>query len=284
MSSDVTTAHKDRPVAVVTGATCGLGRGIAAALGKQGIAVMVAAPAGAQPAAEEMAAGFGQGAFAGTDCDVRDLAQMKALASAAQKQFGRIDYWINNAGLALGRTFDTLTSDEMRRMLEINVLGVMHGCRAAIDAMAETGGAIYNMYGAGSDGTPVPGMIGYATTKRAVQFFTQSLARELDGSEVIVAGLSPGLVMTEGFFREHSRIPAEARAEREAIVNLIGDHVETVANWAARIIATNRENGREFAWLNPAKIRRRRAVSPPRDILSRYRDAHGRLPAPALEG
>jgi NAD(P)-dependent dehydrogenase (short-subunit alcohol dehydrogenase family) len=246
------------------------------------MAVMIAAPCHAQVVADELSADVPQGRFTGFDCDVRDLAQVQAVADAARERLGPVDFWINNAGLALGRDFSDLTSNDMRSMLEINVLGTMHGCRAAIEAMATRGGAIYNVYGAGSDGKRVPGMIGYATTKRAVQFFTQSLASELADAGVIVAGLSPGLVMTEGFFREHARTPAETRAQREAFVNIIGDHVETLSNWAARIITTNREQGREFAWLSPAKIRRRQAA-PARDILSRYRDADGRLPVPAPE-
>ena len=273
-------AAPDGRVAVVTGATRGLGRAIAAALGQRGLAVMIAAPADAAAAAGALAAEVPAGRFEGVDADVRDPAQLAAVAQAATDRLGPIDFWINNAGLALGRNFASLTSAEMRQMLEINVLGVTNGCRAAIDAMGARGGAIYNLYGAGSDGKPVPGMIGYATTKRAVQFFTQSLAGELAGSSVIVAGLSPGLVMTEGFFREHSRTPAAVRAQREAVVNLIGDHVETLAAWAARIILTNQVNGREFAWLNRAKLRRRGQASPPRDILSRYRDANGELPQP----
>lgn len=273
----------DGRVAVVTGATRGLGRGIAAALGSRGVAVMIAASSGAAAAARALADEVPGGRFEGMDADVRQPDQLAAVAQAATDRLGAIDVWTNNAGLALGRDFERLTSAEMQKMLEINVLGVANGCRAAVDAMRPRGGAIYNLYGAGSDGKPVPGMIGYATTKRAVQFFTQSLATELADTGVIVAGLSPGLVMTEGFFREHARTPAAARTQREAMVNIIGDHVETLAAWAARIILTNQANGREFAWLNPSKLRRRREASPPRDILSRYRDANGELPQPTSD-
>jgi hypothetical protein len=86
--------------------------------------------------------------------------------------------------------------------------------------------------------------------------------------------------MTEGFFREHARASDAVKAQREKIVNIIGDSVETVSNWAARIITTNQMNGREFRWLNPGKITRRAQASPARDLLSRYRDAEGFLPRP----
>src|SRR3546814_10561612 len=70
-------------------------------------------------------------------------------------------------------------------------------------------------------------MIGYSTTKRAVQFLTQSLVGEVRGLPVLVGAISPGLVMTDGFLREHARLPhGPERMARERWVNVIGDHVE----------------------------------------------------------
>src|SRR3546814_3004143 len=78
-------------------------------------------------------------------------------------------------------------------MLEVNVLGTMHGCQVALQGMRAAGGAIYNVFGAGSDGRPIDHMIGYSTTKRAVQFLTQSLVGEVRGLPVLVGAISPGL-------------------------------------------------------------------------------------------
>lgn len=124
--------------------------------------------------------------------------------------------------------------------------------------------------GAGTDGRVVPRMIGYATSKAATTFFTRSLAAEAEGTGILIAGLSPGLVITEGFLREHAKASPETLAARESVVNLIGDHPETIGRWAARIVDTNGENGRIFSWLSADKIRRRRHGKP-RDILGRYR-------------
>src|SRR3546814_7937602 len=73
--------------------------------------------------------------------------------------------------------------------------------------------AIYNVFGAGSDGRPIDHMIGYSTSKRAVQFLTQPLVGEVRGLPVLVGAISPGLVMTDGFLREHARLPHGPRSE-----------------------------------------------------------------------
>ena len=258
-------------VAVITGATQGLGRALASALAGLGARIVIAGREGkfARSVAAAIAGGHGVEAL-GVACDVARIESVEEAWAAAMSRFGAIDIWINNAGLALtGSTIATLSSEDFRAMVEVNLLGTMHGSKVAAAGMIGRGGAIYNIHGAGSDGVPVPGMLGYGTTKRAVQFFTQAMAEEMADSGVIVCGLSPGLVITEGFLREHARVAPERRASREAVVNLIGDHPETVAAWAAGIIRSNRDNGREFHWLDAEKIGRRK-LAPDRDILSYY--------------
>jgi NAD(P)-dependent dehydrogenase (short-subunit alcohol dehydrogenase family) len=256
-------------VAVVTGSTKGLGRGLAEGLLARGYRVAITSPNGADSAA--VAQDLGEGAV-GFGCDVAEIAQVRALWSDAVDCFGGVDLWINNAGLALtGAALTELPSDDFRRMLDINVLGTMHGCQVAVNGMRTAGGAVYNVFGAGSDGRPIDHMIGYSTTKRAVQFLTQSLVEEVRALPVLVGAISPGLVMTDGFLREHARLPhGPERAARERWVNVIGDHVETLADWACDIFETNREHGAVFEWLSAEKIAARQKDEPQRDILSRY--------------
>lgn len=255
--------------AIVTGSTRGIGRALAAALLARGVRVAICSPDADEAA--RVADALGPLAI-GIGCDVTSPDAVQALWDAATVAFGRVDLWINNAGLALtGTTLAQLRPGDFTRMLEINVTGTLLGCQVAIRGMtAQGGGAIYNMLGAGADGQTVPRMAGYATSKAAVTFLTRSLADELAGGPILVGGLSPGLVITEGFLREHARTPADALAAREAVVNLIGDHPETIARWAAWIVLRNRTHGRLFTWLTPEKIARRRARGP-RDVLSRYR-------------
>ncbi|HUD28738.1 MAG TPA: SDR family oxidoreductase [Novosphingobium sp.] len=250
-------------VVVVTGAGQGLGRAIARELAAAGHTV------------------FGCGVKAVDDfdgvrmiaCDVTDEAQVQVLWDRVRDEVGRVDWWINNAGLALtGRPLADMAADEFGRMVAVNLVGTMTACRVAIAGMAAQGsGEVWNMLGAGADGQPVPGMNGYATTKAALTFMTRALAQEAQGQPYRVGGLSPGLVMTEGFFREHSRVPEDQRPAREAVVNLIGDHPETIAAWIREELEAGQDNGAILTWLTAEKIAGRRAEQPPRDILSAYR-------------
>lgn len=259
--------------AVVTGSTRGIGRALAEALLARGINVAICSPdtADAQSCARSMTTSRGRAI--GFGCDVTSRDQVERLWRDASQSFGSIDIWVNNAGLALtGQSVATLDEVDFRRMLDINLVGTLFGCQVASKGMKERGGAIYNMLGAGADGMPVPHMAGYATSKAAVTFLTRSLAVESQGSPILIGALSPGLVITEGFLREHARVAPADRAARKKVVNIIGDHPATTGKWAARIIDTNARNGRVFTWLTKAKVRRRAAEQQPRDVLSSYRD------------
>jgi len=263
------------PTVVITGSGQGLGKGLAAAFLNHGYNVVVSSlDARADLAAAADLGARGRGRVIAQACDVSDRAQVQNLWDVAVRTFGAVDIWVNNAGLARGYLpIASQAPEVMDGLLRANVLGTVNGCQVAHAGMRVQGhGAIYNLAGAGSDGAYAPGMIGYATTKIAVEFFTRWFAREVAGQGVIVGSLSPGLVITEGFLREHAAVPPELRRHREAYVNAIGDHVETVAEWfVARMIA-NRRNGARFVWLTPRKllVRKWLAKIRRRDVLSRY--------------
>lgn len=257
-------------LAVVTGSSFGLGRALAIALAEAGIAVVGGAPDLGDPVTE--AGDARRAPIHSMACDVTEAAQVQRLWDYAAAR-GEIGWWVNNAGLALtGLPLAALPDADFRRMVDINLIGTMNGCRIAAAGMVRQGGGeIWNMLGAGWDGVPVPGMNGYATTKAGLTFMTRALAAEAEGQGYIVGGLSPGLVMTDGFFREHARVPAEERRSREAVVNIIGDHPETIADWIVEALQARQANGSILSWLTADRIAERRDQQPPRDILSAYR-------------
>jgi NAD(P)-dependent dehydrogenase (short-subunit alcohol dehydrogenase family) len=161
--------------AVVTGAGKGLGREIAKGLAKKGFAVLVTDIDG--EAARATAETIGAGAWS-IQQDVRDPASHQAIARAANER-GVLGLWVNNAGvLHTGNVWDH--SDEVvRQMIDVNLLGMIWGSRAAVDAMRAQGGHLINIASLSSI-TPVPGLAIYGATKQAVLGFTISLAGDLE--------------------------------------------------------------------------------------------------------
>ncbi|WP_197051898.1 SDR family oxidoreductase [Sphingomonas sp. 35-24ZXX] len=265
-------AHHLPQTAVVTGAGRGLGAAITHALAASNIQVLGGTPDGPakpHPLREDDAR---SASIRAMHCDIRNPDAVEKLWHAGIALMGRIDLWINNAGLALtGADLVDLPPDAFSTMIDINLVGTMNACRVAAKGMQRQGsGAIWNMLGAGWDGKPVHGMNGYATSKAALTFLTAALASEAEGKDYSIGAISPGLVMTEGFFREHAGVPADRRAARDAVVNVIGDHPETIADWIATEMMRPPRNGETLVWLTPDKIAARQAEHPPRDILSRY--------------
>lgn len=159
-------------VAVVTGAGRGIGRGVAEQLVRRGYAVVVTDVDGdaARRTAEEV------GAVEGLEHDVRDEQSHAGVAEAAARH-GRLAVWVNNAGVGDDGTLEQLSSESVRRLVDVNLVGVAWGMRAALDAFGPEGGDIVNVASASALG-PVPGLSVYAATKAAVVSLTTSVALE----------------------------------------------------------------------------------------------------------
>ncbi len=169
----------DQDVAVVTGAGRGLGRKIAERLARRGHHVVVT---DLDAAAAETTAAIVDGTPLAQD--VRDPDSHRAVAREAARR-GRLRIWVNNAGvLAVGETWRMPDAD-VRRLVEVNLLGVIWGCHAAIDAMAE--GALVNIASMSSL-VPSPGLAVYGATKHGVLGYSLSLAGELRRPARPIAG------------------------------------------------------------------------------------------------
>jgi 3-oxoacyl-[acyl-carrier protein] reductase len=184
-------------VAVVTGASKGIGAGIAEALAAEGASVVVnyaSSKEGAEAAVGRIKAAGGQAvAVRG---DVTQQADAQAIIDAAIKQFGRLDVLVNNAGVYGFQPLEEITEDEFHRHFNLNVLGLLWATQAASKHMGE-GASIINIGSVVSRLTP-PGSAVYTGTKGAVDAITGVLARELGPRKIRVNALNPGMVETEG--------------------------------------------------------------------------------------
>ena len=174
---------------VVTGGARGIGRGIAERMVARGYAVVVTDVdgEGARRAAEEI------GAAAGLEQDVRDPAAHRFVATTAGDH-GPLTAWFNNAGVGDDGSLGSLDDDQVRRLVEVNLLGCLWGMRAALDAFGARGGDVVNTASLSGLG-PVPGYAVYAATKAAVVSVTMSVSAEVPRG-VRVHALCPDGVQT----------------------------------------------------------------------------------------
>lgn len=183
-------------VAVVTGSSRGLGFAMARVLGLHGAAVVLAARSGDDVAAAVRRLQDEGIAASGRRCDTAEPADVEALRDEARAR-GTLDIWVNNAGTpgVYGPTALTPV-DDFTRVVRTNILGTFHGSRVALPVFLGQGhGDLVNLYGQGDRG-PVALQNAYASSKRWVRQFTETLRLETKGTGVRVHGMNPGLVET----------------------------------------------------------------------------------------
>ena len=183
--------------AVVTGASKGIGAGIAKALGTEGANVVVNYARGKEDAEKVAAAIEKAGGKAITvQADVSKQADVDRLFAVTKKTFGTVDILVNNAGVYEFEPIDQVTEASYRRMFDLNVLGTVLSTQAALKSMHGSG-SIINLSSVASL-TPIPTGSLYSATKGAVDVITRTLAQELGPRKIRVNSLAPGLVETEG--------------------------------------------------------------------------------------
>jgi 3-oxoacyl-[acyl-carrier protein] reductase len=184
-------------VALVTGASKGIGAGIAKSLAAEGASVVVnyaSSKAGADAVVAEISAAGGKAvAVRG---DVSRAADAQAIVDAAVQRFGRLDILVNNSGVYSFNPLEDVTEEQFHKQFNVNVLGLLLVTQAAARHLRE-GSSIINIGSIASRITP-PGSAVYTGTKAAVNGITGVLSRELGQRKIRVNAINPGMVETEG--------------------------------------------------------------------------------------
>jgi 3-oxoacyl-[acyl-carrier protein] reductase len=185
-------------VAIVTGASKGIGAGIAKSFGEAGASVVVnyaSSREGAERVVAQIKAAGGKAiAVRG---DVSKVSDVKRLFTQAKEAFGNIDILVNNAGVFEFAPLENVTEQEFHREFDINVLGTLLATQEALNHFGPKGGSVINISSVTS-ANPVPNSVVYSATKSAVDSITKSLARELAPRKIRVNAIAPGGVETEG--------------------------------------------------------------------------------------
>ena len=185
-------------VAVVTGASKGIGAGIAKQFAAEGAAVVVnyaSSKSDADKVVDEITKGGGKAVA--VQGDVAKKTEVERLFAATRKAFGKIDILVNNAGVYRFDPLETVTEDEFHREFNTNVLGLILATQEAMKHFNAAGGSVINIGSLASSLTP-PTAVVYNATKGAVDAITRTLAKELGPKKIRVNSINPGMVITEG--------------------------------------------------------------------------------------
>lgn len=194
-------------------------------------------------------------------CNVTSIEELKELMNYTMTEFENVDIWINNAGVNQpSKAVWELTEREINTIIDVDLKGAIYGSKVAMEVMSSKhSGAIYNIEGYGSNDAHMLGLNMYGTSKRAITYFTESLALESEerNTGVLVGKLSPGIMITE--FTTHSlgndKINLPEKTKK--VYNILGDTPETVGKFLVNKMMTNTKNNVKFNWLTNGKAFRR---------------------------
>jgi 3-oxoacyl-[acyl-carrier protein] reductase len=198
MTTNITSKRLTSKVAIVTGASKGIGASIAKHLAAEGASVVVnysSSKAGADQVVDEISKAGGN-AIA-VQADVSKHADIDRLFAETDAAFGRLDILVNNAGIYDFSPLENITEDHFHKHFNLNVLGLILTTQAAVKQFGPEGGSIINISSVVTTITP-PNSAVYTATKGAVDAITRTLARELGARNIRVNAINPGMIQTEG--------------------------------------------------------------------------------------
>jgi len=195
--SSKTTGNLADKVALVTGASRGIGAAIARRLAADGASVAITYSKGADAAASVVKAIEGAGGKAlAIQADAVDAAAVRAAVEKTVATFGQLDVLVNNAGTAIPKPFEEATLEELDRVIDLNLRGVFVATQAALKHIGD-GGRIIMIGSCVGERNMTPGLAAYAATKGAVKMFTQGLSREVGSRGITVNNVQPGPIDTD---------------------------------------------------------------------------------------
>ena len=208
-------------------------------------------------AKEELDKIYSKGKISYKVCDVSKYDDIDSLMRYTLSIYKEIDIWINNAGINQPqKAIWELSKDEIDMLLDVDLKGTIYGSKIAMEQMIKQHkGAIYNIEGYGSNDAHMLGLNMYGTSKRAVTYFTESLAKESDekNTGVIVGRLSPGIMITNFTMQSLGKDSIELSEKTKKVYNILGDTPETVGKYLVDKIISNHKNNVKINWLTNRK-------------------------------
>ena len=186
-------------------------------------------------------------------CDITNEKDVNNVIDTIDNKIGRIDIWINNAGVNQSDNYIwDVESSEIEKLIKIDLIGTMI-CSSKISKymINQKNGAIYNVEGHGSNDATIDKLTVYGTAKRGVTYFTESLAHELKPYNITVGKITPGIMITNFIYHslgDGKELTIDDKTKK--IYNILGDYPETIAKFMVEKIRNNKKKNPKFVWLS----------------------------------
>lgn len=245
---------------VITGGTRGLGYELAKQfiIRNYNVVICGTSDESVEKATDSLKSFRIEGKITGKKCDVSVLEEVESLADYAQSQFDSIDIWINNAGVNQSFCYYWEVSEkETDFLLNVDLKGTINGTTVATKRMTEQKfGAIYNVEGMGSNDAFQSCFTLYGTAKRAVTYFTDAAAHEIEEKKlpILIGKLSPGIMITDFLTSAKGKTQQTTLTDKtKKVYNILGDYPDVIAKYLVDHIETNKKNGYRISWLTGTK-------------------------------
>jgi len=237
----------DKKTIVITGSTRGIGYGLALEFLKREHRVIINGRD--EDRLKKTVEKFREQGFDvfGFHGDVSHESTLQSIIEHASSHFGRIDIWINNAGIPQSQKyFHELDSLEIENLVSVNITAVMMGTQSAVRFFKQQGyGKVFNMEGFGSDGRIMDKLSLYGTTKRAVNYFTKAVSREVKEPNIQVGILSPGMVRTDFLTNSASDADPAEQERNKKVFDILAEDVDVVTPFlCSRILSSKKKYDR----------------------------------------
>ena len=245
---------------VITGSARGLGFEMAKCFRKKNFNVVISDvnKFDIEKSAKELNNIISKGKILDIVCDITDEKQILNLIDKTKKKFGKIDFWINNAGInQADKMIWEFTKDEIDKMIDVDLKGTIIATKHVVSEMIkQKSGAIYTVEGHGSNDAIIPGLSIYGTAKRALTYFVSSLAKETEENKynIIVGKLSPGIMITDFLVNAYRNNKIELSEKNKKIYNILGDYPDVVANYLVKKMINNTNNNIRVNWLTTKRV------------------------------
>ncbi len=191
-------------------------------------------------------------------CNVTNSNDIENLIEYSVNEFDNIDIWINNAGVNQpDKAIWELSEDDINLVLDVDLKGTVFASKLVMKYMSKKGkGAIYNIEGYGSNDAKMLGLSIYGTSKRAITYFTEALAKESEekNTGVLIGKLSPGIMITDFITNAlGNKEKIELPEKTKKVYNILGDYPDVVADFLVNGMLNNKKNNAKIEWLTNGK-------------------------------